>query len=67
MPSTVMTYAGKLYHKACLDPGEIIDATEIAAAEFEDDEVCDECMEPLRGEAAPDDVDKTADDEPEAP
>ena len=57
MPSTVMTYAGKLYHKACLAPGEIVDATEIATAEFEDDEVCDECMEALLDEAAPADDD----------
>ena len=61
MPNTtVMAYAGNLYHKACLDADEIVDARAVALDEVEDDQVCDECMELLVGDETPEDV-------PEAP
>lgn len=56
MASTVMAYAGNLYHKACLEDDEIKDAREVAVGEIEDDQVCDECMELLVGEDTPEDV-----------
>jgi len=56
MPSTVMSYAGDLYHAACLDTDELKDAIEVKTDEIENDQVCDECMEPLVGDDTPEDV-----------
>ena len=56
MASTVMAYAGDLYHKSCLADDEIKDAREVAVTEIEDDQVCDECMELLVSEDAPEDA-----------
>ena len=56
MPSTIFAHDGDLYHSACLSDEERGVAREIPVNEVEDDEICNECMEPLVSEDTPEDV-----------
>jgi hypothetical protein len=56
---TVLAWNGGLYHQACMsDAGNetLVDTKVIPAGDLDDEQICDECMGPLVGEEALEDV-----------